>query len=189
MRERRFIQVTAVGNIVVLALGVAVLTTEAAGFPPDSAVLAGLSEASSSESAATGADEQPPTPGSTPLPEPDPSARMVDLPSHELEYLPPVVREGTLAGDPDLDGGCVWIETEDGQQAVWWPAGFRAGFVEDDGGAVELVDPSGAVVARGGDTVYFTGSRSGGTERLERCHVGGDHVWYAGTVTTESPFD
>lgn len=189
MRERRVIRVTVVCNIVVLSLGVAVWTTEAVGFSLNGAVLGGLSESSSSEAAATGRPEQSPPPGGTPLPEPHPSARLVALPAHELEYLPPGLRQGTLAGDPALDGGCVWVETEEGPEAVRWPAGFRAGFVEDGAGAVELVDASGRVVARGGDTVYFTGSRSGGPERLERCHVGGDHVWYLGSVTTESPFD
>lgn len=188
MRERRLIQVTVACNLIVLSLGVAVWTAEGGGFPSGSALRAGVSEPGPSEPTATAVDEERSVPGDASLPDPDPSARLVDLPEHELEYLPPGLREGILVGDPELDGGCVWIETEEGPQAIRWPTGFRAGFVEDGAAEVELVDPSGDVVAHGGDTVYFTGSRSGGAERLERCHVGADHVWYLGTVTAESPF-
>jgi len=189
MRERRLIQVIVACNIIVLSLGVVVWAAEGGGFSLDGAVLAGVSEPRPSEPAATTVDEELSMPGDASLPAPDPSARLVDLPAHELEYLPPGLRDGILVGDAELDGGCVWIETEEGPQAIRWPTGFRAGFVDDGAGEVQLIDASGGVVAHGGDTVYFTASRSGGSERLERCHVGADHVWYLGTVAAESPFD
>lgn len=190
MRERRLVLVALVCNVVVLSLGVAAWATEASGTPVRSVVLGGAPVAGSDQPATpVGAIAAPPA-GEADLPAPDPSARIEGLPTHELEYLPGAWQEGLLAGNADLDGGCAWITTQEGEQAIRWPQGFQAGFVagEDGPGVVELLDASGRVAARSGETVYFTGARSGGAERLERCHVGADHIWYVGTVTSQSPF-
>lgn len=189
MRERRLVLV-AVCNVVVLCLGVAAWATEATGTRVRGVVLGGEREASSAQPATTVGGMADPLAADVALPLPDPSARLSGVPTHELEYLPGGVRQGVLEGSADLDGGCVWIVTEEGQQAVRWPPGFQAAFVPagEGAGVIELVDASGRVAARSGETVYFTGARSGGAERLERCHVGADHVWYVGSVTAQSPF-
>lgn len=189
MREGRLVLV-AVCNLVVLSLGVAAWATEAAGTPVRSVVFGGEREIESPQPA-TPVGGMPTSPeDDAALPLPDPSARLAAVPTHDLEYLPGGIREGLLDGDADLDGGCVWIVTQEGQQAVRWPPGFQAGFLTggDTAGLIELIDASGRVVARSDETVYFTGARSGGAERLERCHVGADHVWYVGSVTSQSPF-
>lgn len=184
MRERRLVLVALVCNVVVLSLAVAAWATEAGGTPVRSVF---GDRAPSAPQPATPVGGMPALEGEADLPAPDPAARIEALPTHELEYLPGGMRQGTLAGNADQGGGCVWIVTEEGEQAVRWPPGFQAGFLAAEG-VIELLDASGRVAARSGDTVYFTGARSGGAERLERCHVGADHVWYVGSVTSQPPF-
>lgn len=186
MRSRGLVRVTAVCNALVLAAGLAVAAVDLARRP--SVVFGGV--ASPAASSPAGPDSEPglPAAGDDERPAANPDARRVDLPRHELDYLPPVARSGVLDGDPDLDGGCVWIEMDGQPHAVRWP-GYEAGFLaaEDGGHTFELIDAGGRVVARRGATVWFTGARSGGSERLERCHVGAEHVWYVDLVGTDPP--
>lgn len=181
MRAGRLARAVGAGNVVVLALALAVVVTEVDGSahvapdgqPEPTAPGPVLAEGSPALPA-TGAAEGEPV---------DPRARLVDLPHHELAQLPAVPRSGVLVGDPGLEGGCAWLEMEGAPHAVLWPAGYRAAFgPAEDAGTFELVDEAGRVVARGGAAVWFTGARSGSAERLDRCHVGADHVWYVGTV-------
>ncbi|HVL98051.1 MAG TPA: hypothetical protein VM324_02020 [Egibacteraceae bacterium] len=181
---RRVVRLTASCNAVVLALGLAVLLNGFAAGPD-------VAFDGPAQPAAAPLTEGPPRLLDTGEDRPpvDPGARLVELPAHELDYLPPVLRTGVLAGDAQRDGGCVWIEMDGQPQAVRWVGGFRAGFVDDGTGGqtFELVDRSGGVVAREGEEVHFTGARSGGPERLERCHVGADHVWYVDGVSARAP--
>lgn len=184
MRAGRLTRVVGAGNVVVLALALAVVATEVDGSarvaPQEDPGLAASSPElaeGSSGLPATGAPEGEPA---------DPRARRVALPQHELDQLPQVPRVGVLAGDPDREGGCVWIEVDGEPQAVLWPAGYQAGFGSADGAeTLELVDETDRVVARGGADIWFSGARSGGAERLDRCHVGQDHVWYVGALGTD----
>lgn len=186
MRAGRLARVVGVGNVVVLALALAVVVTEVDGSarvaPEDEPELPSPSPVLAEGSLglpATGAAEGEPV---------DPRARLVDLPQHELGQLPAVPRTGVLAGDPDLEGGCAWLEMDGAPHAVLWPAGYRVAFGPgEDAGTFELVDEAGRVVASGGAPIWFTGARSGGAERLDRCHVGADHVWYVGAVGTDVP--
>lgn len=184
--RRRLLRVTGVCNVVVLLAGVAVAGNDLAtrprvAFEADAPLAAPPTESPPLE-------PNLPSTGDADLPPASAGARRVDLPHHELDYLPPVVRTGTLDAEPELDGGCAWIEVEGEPQAVRWPEGFAAGFVGADGREnLELLDADGRVVARGGDTIWFTGALSGAPEQLERCHVGGDRVWYVGSVGAGTP--
>lgn len=188
-RRRRVAQLTALSAGVVLFLDVATLALRLGALPlPDVGFPA--SRGPSPASAASASTE--------PAPRDDADGALdefdglfVAVPVHELDYLPEVMRAGVLQGDAGRDGGCLWLEHDGQAQAVKWFPGARAHFPDGEGGSerVELLDASGVVLARGGDTVYFTGALSGAAERLERCHVGGDHVWYVGDVRTDSPFD
>ncbi|MDP9023539.1 MAG: hypothetical protein M3N57_12745 [Actinomycetota bacterium] len=67
---------------------------------------------------------------------------------------------GTLGGDPDLEGGCAWLDVEAERSTVdadrvqpSWPQGYR---VELE--PVRLVGPDGRVVAEAGDVVMADGT-------------------------------
>lgn len=181
--HRRLTPVVAVSIVVVLSLGLATAAGRGGLLPATEVALQQLGGPAGPEP-----DEGPPTG--------DDAARVshrgtvVDVPTHDLDYLPEVIGVAVLRGDPDLDGGCLWLEMEGVPQAVRWRSGSQAHFLPSgEAGSPELLDAAGQVLARDGQTVYFTGARSGAAERLDRCHVGEDHVWYVGEVTTESPFD
>jgi len=83
------------------------------------------------------------------------------------------VREGVLAADPHLEGGCVWLDTGRERLEVVWPEGYRA-----TGDPVELRDPTGAVVATAGDRLRVRGSPAG--DVVTTCQVG--DTWSAEDV-------
>jgi len=83
------------------------------------------------------------------------------------------MRQGVLAGDPSLEGGCVWLETDGGRLEVAWPAGYR---VTTD--PIELRDPTGAVVATRGDRLRVRGMPA--PDRVSTCQVG--QQWTADEV-------
>lgn len=72
---------------------------------------------------------------------------------------------GELGGDAQLEGGCVWVEADDGRYEVLWPQGWQA-----DADPVELRNPDGDVVAREGDEVRVTGAEA--TDVATTCQVG-----------------
>lgn len=78
--------------------------------------------------------------------------------------------EGRLAGDPTRQGGCVWLEVEGRRQAVRWPEGFAARF-----DPLEVIDPTGKVVAREGALVHAAGGIETASE-IDRCANPGDTV-------------
>lgn len=60
---------------------------------------------------------------------------------------------GTLGGDAQLEGGCVWLQTPRQRYHVLWPDGWSA-----EAAPVALRDPAGEVVARAGDDLEVTGA-------------------------------
>ena len=79
----------------------------------------------------------------------------------------------TLVGDPDVDGGCVWLDFGGGPETIEWVPGTKARFFtrEDGTGTFELIDPYSGVVAAEGDTVTVDTPRTR-SGRAERCNVG-----------------
>jgi len=72
---------------------------------------------------------------------------------------------GTLGGDPSLEGGCVWLEADDGNRyEIMWPEGFEA-----DTDSTELTS-DGEVVASAGDELVVTGQVAEGMASI--CQVG-----------------
>lgn len=82
---------------------------------------------------------------------------------------------GTLAGDPDLEGGCVWVEDGSTRWQVQWPDGYT---VSTD--PIGVKGPDGIDIAEG-DKVTVTGSDEPGV--MTTCQVG--PVWIATSVTTD----
>lgn len=79
----------------------------------------------------------------------------------------------TLVGDPDVDGGCVWLDYGQGPETIEWVPGTKAHFFTRDDGTVtfELIDPHKGVVGVEGDQVV-TGGPQRRPGRAERCNVG-----------------
>jgi hypothetical protein len=74
---------------------------------------------------------------------------------------------GVLQGDPQLEGGCVWLRDQAGTAwQVIWPKGYEASF--QDGSAVIVAD--GGVVATAGDRITVYGSQPSGAG--SHCQVG-----------------
>jgi hypothetical protein len=74
--------------------------------------------------------------------------------------------EGVLAGDPDLEGGCVWVEADDGNyEVIEWPAGYEA---QPD--PVQLLGPDGEVVAEEGTLLRLDGRVA--EDMMSICQVG-----------------
>lgn len=85
----------------------------------------------------------------------------------------------TLEGDPDLDGGCVWLRQGQIDLSVLWPPGFTAEF-----DPARIIAADGTVVAQEGDRVELTGTfaADAAAYRPHRCVVGSE-LWLAGGVT------
>jgi hypothetical protein len=81
---------------------------------------------------------------------------------------------GVLGGDPDLEGGCVWLDTGDGRRVeVVWPEGYRASV-----DPVMLRDATGDVVAAEGDAVTVEGAPA--RDRVSTCQIG--EIWTATAI-------
>jgi len=93
---------------------------------------------------------------------------VVALPTSEVRNGEEALMEGTLLGDPALDGGCVWIEHPGGRAAVAWPPAWGARFAPE---GVELLDDTGAVVAREDDRLGL--GAAGGSSPSTAVRVGG----------------
>lgn len=109
---------------------------------------------SASETASVSA--APPSDEASPSEEATPS----EAPSVEAE----ATITGVLSGD-DIEGGCVFLAAEDGSYEVIWPDGWSI-----DAQTLELTDPSGAVVATGGDTITVHGRMA--TDMASICQIG-----------------
>lgn len=73
---------------------------------------------------------------------------------------------GTLGGDAELEGGCAWLDADDGTRyEVAWPDGYEVRFEP-----LELVGPDGETVARDGDTLHVTGELA--EDAVSFCMVG-----------------
>lgn len=105
--------------------------------------------------------------GSAPADEATDASTPTDGPSASARTL-----TGLLGGDPDLEGGCVWLDTDDGRVEVLWPDGYRA---SADPVRLRADD---AVVARGGDEITITGAPA--ADRVSTCQVG--TLWTATSV-------
>lgn len=123
-------------------------------------------------------DRPPPpsdAPSSTTAPpsSPPPQTVLVDLPTSvgdDPGGTAPI--EGVVAGSLEFDGGCVWLDHDDGtRSSIRWPAGYRARFtVAADGTeTVELLDADEEVVALAGDRVRGLGGPA--DQPLSRCRV------------------
>lgn len=73
--------------------------------------------------------------------------------------------EGTLGGDPMLEGGCVWLDAGDDRYEVAWPDGYDA-----DTDPVALTGPDGGTVAVEGDQLEVDGAVL--TDAMTLCQVG-----------------
>lgn len=117
-------------------------------------------------------------PGQTSPPEPSEAA---SAPADDLrpgDPAPTVDADGetvtgTLSGDAQLEGGCVWLETVDGNIEPQLPDGYTA--MADP---VALVGPDGEVIAEQGDQVAIVGSPA--VDIMTTCQVGA--VWRVSAV-------
>jgi hypothetical protein len=66
---------------------------------------------------------------------------------------------GILVGDPQLEGGCIWLRDQSGRAwEILWPKEFEAVFVD----GVAVLKNSGVVVASAGDRITAYGRRPTG---------------------------
>jgi|GEM_PF-4250492 len=95
---------------------------------------------------------------------------------------PPVEPAGTeirgaLGGDAQLEGGCAWVETDDGtRHEVLYPEGYT---VEFD--PLRLLGPDGEVIAQEGDRIEVPGEVADDVTSI--CQVG--PLWRAYGVEPE----
>ena len=129
------------GDVQELAVSIRLDVLEAEGSPGPSAVATEPPVSSS-----------PPDRSPTPVPTPDDDQASVT---------------GVLEGDPQLEGGCVWLRDQAGTAwEVIWPKGYEATF--SDGVAVLVFN--GEVVATAGDRLTVYGDRPAGAG--SHCMVG-----------------
>ena len=109
------------------------------------------------------------------VPEPDRVAVPTQPPPGEDTVYDDGEGGGHLAGDPDVDGSCLWIEDSprvvEGEARetltpVKWPHGYAAAFDPP-----RLLDPDGRVVATEGDLVRMAGGYYSSPEDMgmDRC--------------------
>lgn len=75
------------------------------------------------------------------------------------------VLEGALGGDPQLEGGCAWLDTGDQRYEVFYPEGYRITFEP-----LRLMGPDGETVAEEGDPVRVRGRVA--DDMVSVCQVG-----------------
>lgn len=80
---------------------------------------------------------------------------------------------GTLGGDPQLEGGCAWVDDGAQRWEVQYPQGYTITF-----DPLVLTGPDGPV-AEEGDTITLGGAEQG--DAVTICQVG--RVWAATSVT------
>lgn len=88
---------------------------------------------------------------------------------------------GVLGGDAQLEGGCAWVETDDGTRyEVIYPEGYT---VETD--PLRLVGPDGGVVAEDGDRLELPGEVA--EDMASICQIG--PLWRADSVALDASQD
>ena len=103
----------------------------------------------------------PGTGGQSPSPEPSetPVVR-VDIELGDADLV------GTFGGDPQLEGGCAWLDADDGERyEVVYPEGWTVAF-----DPLALVDPSGQIRAEEGDRVGLNGEVE--RDAVSFCQIG-----------------
>jgi hypothetical protein len=98
-----------------------------------------------------------------------------DASRRAIASSPPATQQltGTLGGDAELEGGCVWLDTGQGRVEVLWPEGWTVGT-----DPVELRDPDGQVVAGAGDEIEVEAAPA--PDLVSTCQVG--DLWRATAV-------
>ena len=85
---------------------------------------------------------------------------------------------GTFGGDAQLEGGCAWLDAEDGTRyEVLFPDGWRVEFEP----SLQLLDPQGNVRAQNVDRIGVNGSVD--EDLVSICQVG--PIFRADEVLTE----
>lgn len=81
---------------------------------------------------------------------------------------------GTVAAGTDRGKWCLWLDARigSGRMPIVWPAGFRA-----KRHPLELLNPQGRVVARGGERIKLTGGLEPAKHRS--CMLGHKEAFYA----------
>ena len=82
---------------------------------------------------------------------------------------------GTLGGDPDLEGGCGWLDAGGTRWQVQYPQGWELSL-----DPVQLTGPDGET-AEEGDTITVAGAEQ--PDVMTTCQVG--PVWAATSVTVD----
>lgn len=77
----------------------------------------------------------------------------------------PVTLEGTLGGDAELEGGCAWLDTDEGRFEVMYPAGYQVAF-----DPLRLLGPDGDTIAGEGEALRVEGTV--GDDMVSACQVG-----------------
>ncbi len=105
------------------------------------------------------------------------SAQRVDLP-YNPDPPKAALLVATMMGDPELDGGCVWLRQGNIDLSVLWPEGFTAEF-----NPVRVYDGDNNLVAQEGEEVSLSGTFAADATAYQphRCVVGSE-LWLAGQV-------
>lgn len=72
---------------------------------------------------------------------------------------------GTFNGDPVLEGGCSWLETDEQRYQLVLPQGYQVDYAQ-----LAIVAPDGKTVAKAGDTIKVTGHEA--PQQRSFCQVG-----------------
>jgi hypothetical protein len=84
----------------------------------------------------------------------DPPGTPAPVEEDDAEAVDDMDLVGVFSGEPDLEGGCAWVETRDGTRyEVLWPDGYEVSWEP-----LTLLGPDGEVVAESGDEVGLTGA-------------------------------
>jgi hypothetical protein len=121
---------------------------------------ASIESTASAEETATASEA--PTASDEPTPSEEPTA------SDEPTLAPSLVAEATITGvlsADDIEGGCVFLEAEDGMSyEVIWPDGWSVS------PQLDVINSDGEVVASGGDRITVHGRIA--TDMASICQIG-----------------
>lgn len=117
--------------------------------------------------------EQTPTPqevepGADPSPTAEPSLAPADTEAAAPEATSTL--SGTFGGDPALEGGCTWLDAEDGRYEIVYPDDY-----EVTADPPRITGPDGKVIAEDGDSIVLEGYAE--PDLTSICQVG--PIWRA----------